>query len=184
MHHRPIAMSDDVCRPDEHPYIHADHYIPALLSKLNNHLSSVASHLYLKHFNIGLHEWRILSVLSNTPASNATHIGETVHMHKAVVSRGVRDLQAKGLLTIDKADGQRTMSLTPAGQAMHDRVAQIALQREVLLLSDLSAEEQAQLRNLLIRMSTSLARVDAWDPIAEGDADAEGPGRPAASACG
>ena len=156
----------DVCSHYEHPYIHADHYVPALLSKLNNHLSSGASQLYLTHFGIGLHEWRILSVLSNTPASNATHIGETVHMHKAVVSRGVRDLQAKGLLTIDRHDGQRTMSLTPAGQALHDRVAQIALQREVLLLSDLSAEEQHQLRSLLIRLRTSLAKVDAWDPMA------------------
>lgn len=173
-------MSDDACSPDEAPYIHADHYIPALLSKLNNHLSSGASQLYLRHFGIGLHEWRILSVLSNTPASTATHIGEAVHMHKGVVSRGVRDLQAKGLLTIDKHDGQRTMSLTPAGQAMHNRVAQIALGREALLLSDLSGEEQAQLRNLLLRMRTSLAKVDAWDPMA----DADGAGGPAASAGG
>lgn len=162
-------MSDDACSPNEHPYIHADHYIPALLSKLNNHLSSGASQLYLAHFGIGLHEWRILSVLSNTPASNATHIGETVHMHKAVVSRGVRDLQAKGLLTIDKHDGQRTMSLTAAGQGMHDRVAQIALQREVLLLSDLSGDEQVQLRGLLMRMRASLAKVDAWDPMADSE---------------
>jgi len=148
----------------DHPYIGADEYVPALLSNLNNRIASGASQLYLKHFGVGINEWRILSVLSNTPHSNATHIGDTVSMHKTVVSRSVRDLESKGLLIIEKVPGQRTIVLTPEGQAMHDRLAEIALKRETLLMADFTEDEREQLLQLLRRMRGNLPRVDAWEP--------------------
>jgi DNA-binding MarR family transcriptional regulator len=150
--------------------IDGDEYVPALLSNLNNRLSSGASDLYLQRFGIGINEWRILSVLSNTPHSNATHIGETVSMHKGVVSRGVRELQDKGLLTIQRRSGNRTMALTRQGQAMHDEVATIALQREVLLLDGISIADRKKLVQLLRRLRDNLSKVNAWEPPAKAPA--------------
>lgn len=146
--------------------IDGDEYVPALLSNLNNRLSSGASDLYLRRFGIGINEWRILSVLSNTPHSNATHIGETVSMHKGVVSRSVRELQDKGLLSIERSAGNRTMSLTSSGQTMHDEVAAIALQREDLLMEGISTADRKKFLQLLRRLRDNIAQVNAWEPPA------------------
>jgi DNA-binding MarR family transcriptional regulator len=151
----------------QHPVIDGDRYVPALLSHLNNSLSSTASQLYLRHFGIGINEWRILSVLSNTPYSNATHICDTVFMHKTVASRSLREMQAKALLTIEKRDGQRLMALTPKGQRMHDDIARIALEREQRLLAGLSASECELLLDCMRRMRAQLAELGAWDPLGD-----------------
>jgi len=156
---------------DDHPFIERDEYLPALLSHINNRLSSGSSQLYLKHFGIGLNEWRVLSVLSNTPQVMANFIGQVVGMHKAVVSRSVRELEAKGLVLIDTSSGQRLMSLTETGQQMHDRIAVIAIERARLLVDGFSEEEQQMSLVLLRRMFGNLQRVNAWDPMASADDD-------------
>lgn len=148
-------------------YIDGANYVPSYLSHLNNRLSSGASQLYLKHFGVGINEWRILSVLSNWPRSSAGTIGETVGMHKTVVSRSLRGMEEKHLVIIDTGDGQRLMELTPAGQALHDRIVVVALERERLLTQDFSDEERRTLIALLARMLVNVEAVNAWDPMAE-----------------
>lgn len=151
----------------EHPRIDGDAYVPALLSHLNNNLSSSSSQLYLRHFGIGINEWRILSVLSNRPMSNTAHICATVFMHKTVASRSIREMEAKALLYIEKHASQRLMLLTAKGQRMHDDIAEIALARESLLLSGLSADERLNLLDYLRRMRSHLPKVEGWDPFEE-----------------
>jgi DNA-binding MarR family transcriptional regulator len=133
---------------------------------VNNKLTSGASDLYLRHFGMGINEWRILSVLSNTPGSGTAHICETVGMHKAVASRSLRELEAKAMIQIERVEGQRVMVLTPAGQAMHDQLAAVALHREVLLMSAFTTQEQALLRDFLRRMRAVTDAVNAWEPPA------------------
>ena len=147
-------------------YIDGAAYFPSYLSHINNRLSSGASQLYLRMFGIGINEWRILSVLSNWPKSTAGTIGETVAMHKTVVSRSLRELEEKGLVKIDAGGPQRTMTLTAAGQRMHDRIAVIALERERLLLQGFSEAERKQLLALLKRLLRNVEPVNAWDPDA------------------
>ena len=161
----------------EHPYISGNDYIPALMGQIYNRTTSGASQMYLDHFGIGINEFRILSVLSNRPHSNATHICDTVNMHKAVASRSVRDMKAKGLLDINLVDGQRLMVLTPAGQALHDDIALIAFQREHLLVTGFTPQERATLLDYLRRMVANVPTVNAWDPF-EGQAPAEGQPKP------
>ena len=148
-------------------YINGANYVPSYLSHLNNRLSSGASQLYLKHFGVGINEWRILSVLSNWPRSTAGTIGETVGMHKTVVSRSLREMEEKQLVTIATGDGQRLMDLTPAGQRLHDRIVLVALERERLLTHDFSDDERRTLIALLARMLANVEGVNAWDPMAE-----------------
>jgi DNA-binding MarR family transcriptional regulator len=148
------------------PYIDGDTYIPALMGQVTNRIASGASQMYIRHFGVGINEWRILSVLSNTPHSNAGHICATVDMHKAVASRSVRSMQDKGLVVITLKGGQRLMALTGAGQALHDRIAKIAFGRENLLLSGFSGAERQALIGYLRRMVANVPGVNAWDPFA------------------
>ena len=145
---------------DSHPYIDGDEYLPALLGTLNNRISSSASQLFLRSYGVGINEWRVLSVLSNTPASTSMHIGETVSMHKTVVSRTVRSMEAKQLLTINECRGARVMTLTDAGQTMHDEIANIALRREALLLTGFSAKERSTLITFLRRLRGNLEMLE------------------------
>ena len=148
-------------------YIFGANYVPSYLSHLNNRLSSGASQLYLKHFGVGINEWRILSVLSNWPRSSAGTIGETVGMHKTVVSRSLREMEEKGLVLINTRDGQRLIALTAAGQRLHDQIVVVALERERLLTQDFSEDERQTLIRLLGRMLANVEAVNAWDPLDE-----------------
>jgi DNA-binding MarR family transcriptional regulator len=145
-------------------YIDGANYLPSYLSHINNRLSSGASQLYLRLFGIGINEWRILSVLSNWPHSTAGTIGETVGMHKTVVSRSLREMEDKGLVTIDSGGALRQMTLTPAGQRLHDRIVVIALERERLLIEGFSEAERKTLFGLLRRMLDNIEAVNAWEP--------------------
>lgn len=147
-------------------YIDGANYLPSYLGHLNNRLSSGASDLYLRLFGIGLNEWRILSVLSNWPGSTPPAIGETVAMHKTVVSRSLRSLADKGLLRIVPEAGARRCELTRQGQAMHDRIVVVALERERRLLRGFSATERRQLLGLLRRLLENVESVNAYDPEA------------------
>ncbi len=138
--------------------------VPALLSTLNNRLSSGASDLYLRHFGVGINEWRILTVLRRASGCTAAYIAERAAIHLTVISRGVRSLQAKGLADVDRSAWQRLVTLTAEGRAMHDRIAAVALERERCLLQGLSAADVETLRGLLGRLTANVAAVDAYVP--------------------
>ena len=106
-------------------------------------------------------------MLFNWPRSNAVTIGETVGMHKTVVSRSPRGMEEKRLVTIASSDVQRLIDLTAAGQALHDRIVVVALEHERLLTQDFSKDERQALFGLLRRMLANMEAVNAWDPMAE-----------------
>lgn len=139
-------------------------YIPALLSTLNNRLSSGASDLYLRHFGVGINEWRILTVLKQHPGCTAAFVSERAAIHLTVISRSLRGLQDKGLVDVDRSAWQRLLALTPAGHTMHDRIARLALQREQRLLQGLSLQEVEGLRDVLQRLTANLPLVEALAP--------------------
>ncbi len=139
-------------------------YVPALLSTLNNRLTSGASDLYLTYFGIGINEWRILTVLARWPECNAKFVSEESATHVSVISRSLREMQNKGLVDIDASVWQRSLSLTPQGQALYDQIARVALIRESLLLEGFTPEDKEVLLDLLKRLSRNIDLVNAYDP--------------------
>ena len=139
-------------------------YIPALLSTLNNRLSSGASDLYLQRFGVGINEWRILTVLKQYPGCTAGFVSEQAAIHLTVISRSLRGLQDKELVAVDRSAWQRLLTLTQAGHTMHDRIAHVALQREKRLLAGLPASEVECLRDVLLRLTANLPQVEALPP--------------------
>jgi DNA-binding MarR family transcriptional regulator len=76
-------------------------------------------------------------------------------------------MEEKQLVLIDSSDGQRLIELTAAGQALHDRIVVVALERERLLTRDFTEAERQMLFVLLRRMLSNMEAVNAWDPMAE-----------------
>ncbi|RTR53929.1 MarR family transcriptional regulator [Pseudomonas aeruginosa] len=150
-----------------HQPLDLERYVPALLTALTNKLSSGASTCYRKHYGIGIVEWRVLAMLAVENNITANRIGQFVGLDKSAISRALQVLERDGHVTteVDASDARRyTVSLSKSGQELHDRVLVTALERERLLLADLSAKETDVLIGFLHRMSAQLDKVNAVEP--------------------
>lgn len=144
-----------------------DRYVPALLTFVSNKLARGASATYRRHFGIGVTEWRIISLLALEPGIPAQRICNVIGFDKALVSRSVQILQQRGdvLVQSDRTDNRRrTITLTASGLNLHDRVIKVALERERLLLADMTAAELTTLLKLLHHMHRRVDIANAYQP--------------------
>jgi hypothetical protein len=74
--------------------IDGDVYVPSLLNHLSNGLSAGASRTYLKHFDVGINDWRVMSALVNHPRTTAKWVSEVlgVGTDRAINSAGCAGL--------------------------------------------------------------------------------------------
>ncbi|PWE29648.1 MarR family transcriptional regulator [Pararhodobacter marinus] len=156
-------MNDPELITEHGKSVQATRYAPYFLSVINNRLSWGASQVYLKLFDIGLNEWRILSALRNEPGVQALRVGEMVGMNKSVVSRSTRRLEDMGHVVSRLDRARRLLWLTPSGADLHDKIIAIALRREAALLDGFSQDELNTMFTLLERMRANLGKVDAVD---------------------
>lgn len=146
----------------ESPVLDLPRYAPALLTFLANKLSRGASALYRRHFCVGIIDWRIMALLAIEPRIPASRVCKVIGLDKGPVSRSVAFLVRKGLATTEGDGGdarRRIIALTPAGRALHDRILQVALERERRLLSCLAPDEVEVLLGLLNRLHDNLDAV-------------------------
>jgi DNA-binding MarR family transcriptional regulator len=100
----------------------------------------------------------------------ANRICQVIGLDKSAVSRSLQVLEAAGRISgeVDSRDARRyTVSLTAEGRSLHDRVLQVALERERRLLSSFSPAEVDTLVDLLARLQTNVAYVNDYDPPAD-----------------
>lgn len=151
-------------RPSENGgVIDLDRYTPAYLTWIANKLSRGASKHYLRVFDVGIETWRCLVLLAIHTSISAQQVSQIIGMDKASVSRCFKGMQVKGLITmgLDAADGRlRIATLTAKGHALHDQIREIALERERVLLSVLSASDRETLIRLLKRLHENLPAVE------------------------
>lgn len=144
-----------------------ERYVPAMLTFLANKLATGASLSYRKHFGIGVVEWRLLALLAVENNISANRMCQVIGLDKSAVSRSLQALEAAGNVSgqVDSKDARRySVSLTPQGRALHDRVLKVALERERRLLSDFSPAEVDTLVGLLARMQAKVGYVNEYEP--------------------
>jgi DNA-binding MarR family transcriptional regulator len=132
-----------------------ERFLPYRLSILSNRVSRAIAKRYAKTFDLTIPEWRIIAVLGRRPGLTAKEIVEATEMDKVAVSRAVAKLTAakRVAASIDETDARRqVLTLTSQGEALHARIAPIALESERRLLATLDARERAQLDNLVDRL--------------------------------
>jgi len=106
----------------------------------------------------------MLAVEPNIPAQR---ICQVIGFDKALVSRTVQALAARGYVSVAPDEGdsrRRAITLTPEGQALHDRVIRVALERERRLLAGLAPDEVETLIALLRRLNAQVGAVNAYVP--------------------
>jgi DNA-binding MarR family transcriptional regulator len=129
---------------------------------LNNKLSSGASDLYIKLFDIGISDWRVLTVAVKNQGCIANFIAQRMEVHKAVVSRSVQYLRDQKYLRVEPSGKEKLIFVTATGQKLYGEVARVALAREKLLLRGLTDEQQATLRTLLAHLLANMPAVNAY----------------------
>ena len=140
-----------------------EHGIPFLVAALGNKLSAIASRGVRRNLGIGLMEWRILALLAVEAEATPARIGQVAGVDKSVVSRAVGSMQQRGLITIaaDASAGRQTrLALTAEGRGMHERGIAMAYERNDALLDGFTADERAQLAELLRRANANLPKLE------------------------
>jgi DNA-binding MarR family transcriptional regulator len=137
-------------------------FLPYRLSILSNRVSRAIASRYAETFDLTIPEWRIIAVLGRRPGLTAKEVAEATEMDKVAVSRAVARLtDARRVRAIaDAADARRLkLTLTREGEAVHARIAPIALAAEEKLLAALDVRERANLDALLDRLLEAAAEL-------------------------
>ncbi|MFH8251134.1 MarR family winged helix-turn-helix transcriptional regulator [Microbacterium sp. B2969] len=150
--------------------IDRDTYTPALIGLLNNLLVWGGSRVFHQLHDVGTNEWRVISALGNFPGSTASDLCDVLGMNKSIASKSVNTLLARQLIAqLDGRRGSRHLYLTDEGARMHDDLLPLALERERILHTDLTAAEIEQLNALLVRMLGSAPALQAFEvQVADG----------------
>jgi DNA-binding MarR family transcriptional regulator len=146
------------------PVLNLDHYVPALLTWLSNKLARNASHIYLKQFELGIVEWRMLSYLAVYEQGTGAEMSQLMGLDKSALSRSGVFLQKRKFIRSQQGFGKKVVFLlTPAGKQMHDRIIHLALAREQTLLTGLNKVEVETLIKYLHVLLGNLPAVEAID---------------------
>lgn len=119
---------DDMPAPDSP--LKLEQFLPYRLNVVASLVSQALSRIYADRYGIGVPEWRVLVTLGQYGMVTGKAIGSHSHMHKTKVSRAVAVLEKRKLVArrANHADLREAfLTLTPAGRAMYDDLAPIAL---------------------------------------------------------
>ena len=133
------------------------HFLPYRLSVLSNRISQDIARLYAERWDLAVTEWRVMAVLGRHDDVSAREVAERTAMDKVAVSRAIASLLAAGRIERDTHGNDRRRSclrLSPAGRAIYDEVAPLALAYQRRLLDGLADDERAALDRLLARLDT------------------------------
>jgi DNA-binding MarR family transcriptional regulator len=150
-------------------FMDRDASVPFLMVAVSNKLVASASQVYMRHYGLGIMEWRVMALLAADPGITGKDISLLSGVTAGSVSRAIKVLNGLRYVDVssDAADNRRSfLKLNSAGMALHNRVIISALQREALLLTGFSRAEHRSLLSYLKRLLANIALVNAHQPVA------------------
>ncbi len=158
------AAADAPMGLNEHAPLKLEEFLPYRLNVVANVVSQALSRLYATRYGIGVPEWRVLVTLGQYGMMTGKAVGEHSHMHKTKVSRAVALLETRKLLTrrANRSDLRESfLSLTPAGRAIYDDMAPIALDFAKRLTALIDPADRAAFERAVDRLTESSAKLAA-----------------------
>ena len=129
--------------------------MPYRLSVLTNRISALIASAYSESFGIRIPEWRTIAVLGESTGLANSQVAERTAMDKVTVSRAVRDLVQKRLVSrrTSPKDGRVVhLNLTRAGRNVYLNIVPMALSYETQVLQVLNEEERKNLDELIDKL--------------------------------
>lgn len=134
-------------------------YFPYFLGTIANRWTATSSKIYLEEFGIGIGEWRVLASIQAQGTASSQMIVNLISMDAGAVSRSMSKLAKEGL--VEPLNGRfagrtKPYQLTKKGHEYYARLISIALQREKILLSELTEAERQELLRLMKKVMMRL----------------------------
>jgi DNA-binding MarR family transcriptional regulator len=143
----------------------AREHITVLLVSIGLRLNRGASAYYRAAFDLGMAEWRLLLVLSNTKSLNVGELSEAADLDKAAVSRSLALLEERKLVSVEqtRTRGRAAIArLTAEGRKLSTQLMQVSLARQARLFRNFAKADKDRLNALLHQLSQALAEAD-WE---------------------
>ena len=135
-------------------------FVTFRLTRLQAQINGQAQHILKTYSDIGQSEWRVLILVQDRGTSTMATVVKDGQMDKAQVSRAIKALVTKGYVQSrenPEDHRQNILSLTQAGEDVHDRVRPRMQARQNVLLKGFSEGEIEQLYAMLDRLSEAAA---------------------------
>lgn len=145
-------------------------FLTTLVVNTGNALRRHITLEYARQFGLSMAEWRILSVVAHAHEMSFSQLVVAAATDKGSLSRMLRNLQERGLLTLrtEGAGSRRkvTCTVSPAGKKLYKQVMPIARQRQAQMLLQLTAQERRVLYGALHKLRAACGPQDE-DPAAD-----------------
>ena len=134
-------------------------FLPYILNNLAERISAGLSTIYAREYGLSIAEWRVIANLAEHETLTARQIVEFSNMEKSMVSRAVKSLSSRELVSQHRAEGDsraKDLALTESGMALYRSIVPRVLAWERELLSNLSAGEYRDLLHSLEKLGSKL----------------------------
>jgi DNA-binding MarR family transcriptional regulator len=137
-------------------------FLPYVLANLAEGVSAELSGIYGLQYGLSVPEWRVVANLAEHGTLNARQIVGFTSMEKSKVSRAVKSLDQRGLLSQRTASGDsraKDLALTAEGVALYRKIVPGVLAWEQRLLEGLDVGEYRDLLYLLDKLGKRLRAI-------------------------
>ncbi len=158
----PDRAPDDPC--DKGAALRLDDFLPYRLNVCAHIVSQALARISTDQHKIGVPEWRVLVTLGEHGLMTAKAVGKHSHMHKTKVSRAVALLEQRKLVArrANRDDLREAfLSLTPAGRAIYDDLAPLALDFARRLIDTVDDADRDALNRALTVLTERSAKIAA-----------------------
>ncbi len=142
-------------------------FLPYQLSALSNKISQGIAKYYREQHDITVSEWRVLAILSDVNHQTAKELTEHSQMDKVKISRTMKLLESKGLITerTCKDDARaRRYNLTINGRQLINEVKPKAIDFEKRLISTLTEGEISILQKCISTLNQQADKLKQEKP--------------------
>jgi DNA-binding MarR family transcriptional regulator len=139
-------------------------FLPYRLNVVASLTSQALARIYGERYGIGVPEWRVLVTLGQYGTMTGKAIGAHSHMHKTKVSRAVTQLEKRKLLArrTNREDLRESfLSLTPAGSAIYQELAPVALEFARRLADAIAPADRMAFERAVDRLTERSAKLAA-----------------------
>ena len=148
------------------PQLKLESFLPYRLSVLSSVVSRVLASIGARH-GLQMTEWIVLMAIGERGHATAKELGARNHMHKTKVSRAVAVLLNRGLMSRQPNQSDRRvvfLQLTPAGKALYEQTASLAVELTARIESAMSPVERDALDRCLAKLAAK-SRTLIVDPF-------------------
>ncbi len=144
---------------EQQPTFDLQQFLPYSLTNIAMQMSAQFSEHYKQQFDLTVPQWRVIANLARYGQCSAKELCDLAQMDKSTVSRAVKSLLMRDLLTaranpIDKRAS--LLALSAQGISLHEQIIPNALAWQSKLISEIDSHEFQQFIDTLSKLSSYL----------------------------